>query len=90
MPLIALLLLLVSMLAPAAPAREFPRVEPLLERLERDTQKSASPLLPPTMENIVLGKRLAILSTAACVWPPTPITSLFLVARLVNACSMSA
>jgi len=37
---------LLLLLAPAAPAREFPRVEPLLERLERDTQKSASPLLP--------------------------------------------
>lgn len=34
------------LLSPAAPVRESPRVEPLLERLERDAQKNASPLLP--------------------------------------------
>jgi hypothetical protein len=37
---------LLLLLSPASPARESPRIEPLLERLERDAQKNVSPLLP--------------------------------------------
>ena len=51
---------------------------------------SGAALLPPTIENFTLGNRLATLYTDACVWPPTPITSSFLVASMVSACSMSA
>ena len=41
------------------------------------------------MANFTLGKRGATLNTEACVWPPTPITSWFLLASATSTCSMS-
>ena len=39
---------------------------------------------------LTFGNFFATFISAACVWPPMPMTSLFFCASVVSACSMSA